>query len=121
VGQHEAGGDEEGHPHEDGADHDRQPGLRALREERDAGPDEREGEDEGGRFHPVALNDTFFLACASVGPDSRAVAEVSLALKRRIGKLAYAAAFGRILFDWRRPRICRRPPGRRDALALTRW
>ncbi|MET1110217.1 MAG: diacylglycerol kinase family protein [Allosphingosinicella sp.] len=60
------------------------------------------GEAGGRPFHPVALNDTFFLACASVGPDSRAVAEVSLSLKRRIGKLAYAAAFCRILFDWRR-------------------
>ncbi|HEX8063919.1 MAG TPA: diacylglycerol kinase family protein [Allosphingosinicella sp.] len=57
----------------------------------------------GGRpFHPAALNDTFFLACASVGPDSRAVAEVSLKLKARIGKLAYAWAFVRLLFDWRR-------------------
>jgi diacylglycerol kinase family enzyme len=61
--------------------------------------------DGAGPFHPVALNDTFFLACASVGPDSRAVAEVSLPLKRRIGKLAYAAAFARILFDWRRTPI----------------
>jgi diacylglycerol kinase family enzyme len=58
-----------------------------------------------GPFHPAALNDTFFLACASVGPDSRAVAEVSLPLKRRIGKLAYAWAFARILLDWRRSRI----------------
>lgn len=58
-----------------------------------------------GRLHPASLNDGFFLACASVGPDSRAVAEVSLALKRRIGRLAYAVAFGRILFDWRRTPI----------------
>ncbi|MEA3008605.1 MAG: diacylglycerol kinase [Sphingomonadales bacterium] len=63
------------------------------------------GEAGGGPFHPAALNDTFFLACASVGPDSRAVAEVSLGLKRRIGKLAYAVAFGRILIDWRRSPI----------------
>jgi diacylglycerol kinase (ATP) len=58
-----------------------------------------------GPFHAAALNDTFFLACASVGPDSRAVAEVSLPLKRRIGKLAYAFAFARILLDWRRTPI----------------
>lgn len=56
----------------------------------------------GGRLHPASLNDTFFLACASAGPDSRAVAQVSLALKARIGKLAYAVAFARNLFDWRR-------------------
>jgi diacylglycerol kinase family enzyme len=60
------------------------------------------GEDQGALLHPASLNDTCFLACASVGPDSRAVAEVSLALKARIGKLAYAWAFARILFDWRR-------------------
>jgi diacylglycerol kinase family enzyme len=63
------------------------------------------GEPSGRPFHPAALNDTFFLACASVGPDSRAVAEVSLRLKARIGKLAYAVAFARILLDWRRAPI----------------
>jgi diacylglycerol kinase family enzyme len=63
------------------------------------------GEDQGDLLHPASLNDTFFLACASVGPDSRAVAEVSLPLKKRIGKLAYAVAFCRTLFDWRRARI----------------
>lgn len=60
------------------------------------------GEDRGDVLHPAALNDTFFLACASVGPDSRAVAGVSLPLKRRIGRLAYAVAFARLLLDWRR-------------------
>jgi diacylglycerol kinase family enzyme len=61
--------------------------------------------DGAGSLHPAKLGDTFFLACASVGPDSRAVAEVSLALKARIGKLAYAWALARILFDWRRTTI----------------
>jgi diacylglycerol kinase family enzyme len=69
-------------------------------------------EESGRPFHPAALNDTFFLACASVGPDSRAVAEVSLPLKARIGKLAYAWAFGRILLDWRRSPIRLRWDGR---------
>jgi diacylglycerol kinase family enzyme len=63
------------------------------------------GEEGGCGLHPASLNDTFFLACASVGPDSRAVAEVSLKLKARIGKLAYAVAFARILLDWRRTPI----------------
>lgn len=63
------------------------------------------GGEQGDALHPASLNDTFFLACASVGPDSRAVAEVSLKLKARIGKLAYAVAFVRILFDWRRTPI----------------
>jgi diacylglycerol kinase family enzyme len=63
------------------------------------------GEDKGCGLHPATLNDTCFLACASVGPDSRAVAEVSLRLKARIGKLAYAVAFVRLLLDWRRTPI----------------
>ncbi|HYI38895.1 MAG TPA: diacylglycerol kinase family protein [Allosphingosinicella sp.] len=62
-------------------------------------------EDTGASLHPAALNDTFFLACASVGPDSRAAAEVSLALKARVGRLAYAWAMVRILIDWRRAPI----------------
>ena len=62
-------------------------------------------EEEGEPLHPASLNDTVFLACASVGPDSRAVAEVSLPLKARIGKLAYAWALARIAFDWRRSSI----------------
>ncbi|HYD38332.1 MAG TPA: diacylglycerol kinase family protein, partial [Allosphingosinicella sp.] len=60
---------------------------------------------EGGRLHPASVGDSLFLACASVGPDSRAVAGVSLGLKARIGKLAYAVAFLRLLFDWRRAPI----------------
>ncbi|MEA3065059.1 MAG: diacylglycerol kinase [Sphingomonadales bacterium] len=63
------------------------------------------GEAEGALLHPASLNDSVFLACASVGPDSRAVAEVSLRLKARIGKLAYAIAFARQAFDWRRTPI----------------
>ncbi|HEX8625667.1 MAG TPA: diacylglycerol kinase family protein [Allosphingosinicella sp.] len=59
-------------------------------------------EDESAVLHPASLNDTVFLACASVGPDSRAVAEVSLPLKRRIGRLAYAWAIARLLLDWHR-------------------
>jgi diacylglycerol kinase (ATP) len=61
---------------------------------------------EGGcGLHPATLNDSGFLACASVGPDSRAVASVSLRLKARIGKLAYAIALARLLLDWRRSPI----------------
>jgi diacylglycerol kinase (ATP) len=53
----------------------------------------------------VDINDTIFLACASVGPDSRAVAAVSSRLKRRIGKLAYALAFAGLLAKWPRHKI----------------
>jgi diacylglycerol kinase family enzyme len=59
----------------------------------------------GGVLHPAALNDTVFLACASVGPDSRAVAGVSLPLKARIGRLAYAWAVVRLLLAWPRAPI----------------
>ncbi len=62
-------------------------------------------QDDEALLHPAALNDTVFLACASVGPDSWAVAGVSLRLKARIGRLAYAVAFARTLFDWRRTAI----------------
>lgn len=55
--------------------------------------------------HPVAIGETMFLACASAGPDSFAVANVSPALKRRIGRLAYAASFMRALWRWPRPRF----------------
>ncbi len=62
-------------------------------------------EDSGALIHPASLGDGFFLACASVGPDSRAVANVSLELKARVGRVAYAWALVRILFDWRRAPI----------------
>jgi diacylglycerol kinase family enzyme len=63
------------------------------------------GEEAAAFIQPASVNGSLFLACASVGPDSRAVAEVSLKLKARIGKLAYAVAFCRILLDWRREPI----------------
>ena len=46
-----------------------------------------------------------FLCCATVGPDSRAVAGVSPALKARWGGLAYAIAFGRLLWNWPRDQV----------------
>lgn len=64
-------------------------------------------------FHyPVEINDTLFLACASVGPDSHAVAALSSALKRRIGRFAYAAAFLTTLFRWQRSEIILECDGR---------
>lgn len=55
--------------------------------------------------HPVTLGDTMFLACASAGPDSVAVARVSPRLKRVIGRAAYAVAFCAVLWNWPRPRL----------------
>ena len=63
------------------------------------------GGDAGRLHYAVALNDTLFLACASVGPDSRAVAGLSPALKRHFGRLAYAVAFARLLARWPRDAI----------------
>jgi diacylglycerol kinase (ATP) len=57
------------------------------------------------RLHPVALNDTYFVACASLGPDSRAVDKVSEALKQRIGRLAYGVSLARQLLHWERPKL----------------
>lgn len=55
------------------------------------------------RLFPVGLNDTCFLACASIGPDARAVAGLSVALKRRIGRLAYVVAMLNVMANWQRP------------------
>lgn len=57
------------------------------------------------QHYPVAIGDGYFFACAGVGPDSLAVARVSSALKRVIGRLAYGAAFLSVLFDWPRHTI----------------
>ncbi len=48
------------------------------------------------------LGEMPIVACLSIGPDSQAVASVSGALKRRIGRLAYAVAMLRQLRDWPR-------------------
>ncbi|WP_404710792.1 diacylglycerol/lipid kinase family protein [Sphingomonas sp. MMS24-J13] len=45
------------------------------------------------------------LACASAGPDSHAVAGVSSAMKARLGRYAYVAAFLRVLARWPRPKL----------------
>ncbi len=48
------------------------------------------------------LGDLPVVSCLSIGPDSHAVARVSGALKRRIGRLAYAVAMLRVLREWPR-------------------
>jgi diacylglycerol kinase (ATP) len=59
----------------------------------------------GQPHHPVTVGGSLFLACASVGPDSLAVARVSPRLKRRMGRFAYVAAFLSVLWRWPRPRL----------------
>lgn len=57
------------------------------------------------RQYAAMLDDGLFLACASAGPDSAAVAALSPGLKRWIGRYAYAVAFLKVLLAWQRPRI----------------
>ena len=58
------------------------------------------------RLHyPVEINDSHFFACASVGPDSFAVAHVSTSLKKKIGRVAYVVAMLALVRKWPRHRI----------------
>lgn len=59
----------------------------------------------------VAGEETYFFACAGVGPDSLAVDRVSPRLKRRVGRLAYLVAGAKLLAAWPRPRITLSHPG----------
>lgn len=62
--------------------------------------------DRGPRiFYPAEVNGTPFLVCASIGPDARAVAAVSLPLKRHIGRLAYGVSMLATLLRWKRPKL----------------
>lgn len=56
-----------------------------------------------------------FLACASIGPDSYAVAALSERLKHLIGRLAYLVAFLNVLWRWPRPQLRLRIDGREQA------
>jgi diacylglycerol kinase (ATP) len=55
--------------------------------------------------HPVTLNETLFLGCASVGPDALSVANLSSPLKRMIGRAAYGVSLARLLPGWPRPQL----------------
>ena len=70
------------------------------------------GTSERREHWPVQLGETMFLACASVGPDARAVAGVSGALKRRIGRLAYVVSFLALLRRWPRDVLTLKADGR---------
>jgi diacylglycerol kinase (ATP) len=52
--------------------------------------------------HHGTLNDHPVLVCASVGPDSLAVASVSERLKRNIGRFAYGVALAKRILRWPR-------------------
>lgn len=58
------------------------------------------------RDHYVAMiGDIILSGVASVGPDSLAVDNLSLPLKRLFGRLAYVLAFLSVLGKWRRPQL----------------
>lgn len=58
---------------------------------------------QSARMWPVMINQDCFIACASIGPDARAVATVSNAVKAKVGRLAYGVALIQTFFAWRRP------------------
>lgn len=51
------------------------------------------------------VDDEIFLCCASVGPDSHAVARLSPRLKERLGRFAYAVALMKLGSAWPRPKL----------------
>jgi diacylglycerol kinase family enzyme len=51
------------------------------------------------------IGETMMFTCASVGPDSAAVAGLSTRLKRAIGRAAYGVAFAKLLVHWPRPQL----------------
>lgn len=55
--------------------------------------------------HSALIGATPFFTCASVGPDSYAVAALSTGLKRLVGRLAYAWSFTTLLIRWPRPQL----------------
>ena len=59
----------------------------------------------GGRYYLGQIGDEVFLCCASIGPDSAAVARVTPALKKRFGRLAYVLALAGQLLHWPRQRF----------------
>lgn len=58
------------------------------------------------------VDDLPLVACASVGPDSHAVAAVTPGLKRCFGRFAYVIAFLSVLIRWPRTTILLRHDGR---------
>lgn len=61
--------------------------------------------DAPNMYHSVQMNDGLMLVCASVGPDSAAVADVSPQMKQRLGRFAYLISALKMLYRWPRHRI----------------
>ena len=63
---------------------------------------------EGPRSIPaygLSSPNGYCFACVGAGPDSRAIEAVSLKLKKRIGRVAYAVALVQTMFRWKRSLI----------------
>lgn len=60
----------------------------------------RRGPDTWVRAPLYRLGELPVVSCLSIGPDSHAVAHVSSALKKRIGRLAYVVAMMRLMRRW---------------------
>lgn len=56
-------------------------------------------------FHAVKMNEGLMLVCASVGPDSAAVAAVTRDLKKTFGRFAYVISAVKLLYRWPRHQI----------------
>jgi diacylglycerol kinase (ATP) len=61
------------------------------------------GEPRLGRY--ARLGDVTMFTCASVGPDSAAVAALNPRLKRLVGRAAYGVAFLDVVVRWPRPKL----------------
>lgn len=55
-----------------------------------------------GQYYVANMNEGTVLVCASVGPDSAAVAGVDAQMKRRFGRFAYALSAMQMLYRWPR-------------------
>ena len=62
---------------------------------------------ESGRAHlwPTLIDQDYFIVCASIGPDSHAVARVSTKLKAVIGRFAYGVSMIKALLFWLPPAL----------------
>ena len=66
-------------------------------------------------YYVARVNEGPMLVCASVGPDSAAVAGVTAAMKQRYHRFAYAISAMRLLWEWRRDRVEAVVDGQRHA------
>jgi len=67
---------------------------------------------ERRRHFTASARGELFLCCASAGPECAAIRSYSPALKRRIGRFAYAVALARTVLRWERHRMVLRAEGR---------